>query len=161
MGTKLASIRFLKKGKNMANVYQIAKDLVNKELRRFRNRHFLEATMAASALLALADQEILMSERLALDFVLENVTELEIFDVHKAVDLFRDYAEAIQKDPVKGRDEVFKAITRSAKDEHEAEIIIRACILIAKADGAISEAERETIGELCQVLTVDACKIID
>jgi tellurite resistance protein len=145
----------------MANVYQIAKNLVSKELQRFRNRHFLEATMAASALLALADQEILMSERLALDFVLENVTELEIFDVHKAVDLFRDYAETIQKDPVKGKEKVFKAITRSANDEHAAEIIIRACILIAKADGDISEAEKETIGELCQVLNVDACKIID
>jgi tellurite resistance protein len=144
----------------MGSIIQAARMAVTKELERFRNRHFLEATMAASALLALADREILISERLALDYILANVGELQAFDVHKAVELFRDYAEAIQRDPVAGKESVLKTVARFAGDEHAGDILVRACILIAKADGDITDPEREVIGELCGILTVDACKII-
>ena len=96
----------------MTNIFHTAKVTLADELHRFRNRHFLEAAMAASALLALADEEVLISERLALDYVLKNVGELKIFDVYKAVDMFRDHVEAIQRDNVAGRERVSKALAR-------------------------------------------------
>ena len=132
---------------------------LNEYLQRFRNKPFLEASMAASALLALADDEILLSERLALDFVLENVEELRIFDPHKAVDLFRDYAEAIREDFETGREKVFKTVARFAGDEHAAELLVRSCALIGKADGDFSEQEKEVVADLCRVLRIDTCKL--
>ena len=45
------------------------------EKERFRNRDFLKATMAASALLALADGKVTISEQLARDYILENIRD--------------------------------------------------------------------------------------
>ena len=143
----------------MTNIFHTAKVTLADELHRFRNRHFLEAAMAASALLALADEEVLISERLALDYVLENVGELKIFDVHKAVDMFRDHVEAIQRDNVAGRERVSKALARFSGDEHAAHVLINACVFIAKADGDFSEQEKQVVTELCRVLRMDASKI--
>jgi tellurite resistance protein len=143
----------------MPPILSAARAAVTRELERFRNRHFLEASMAASALLALADEEIALSERLALDFVLENLKELKIFDAHKAVNLFRDHAERIQRDVGSGKEKVVKAVAKFAGDEHAGQLIIRACVCIAKADGNFSEEEKAVIAELCQVLNLDPSKL--
>lgn len=132
------------------------KSALDEYVQRFRNRHFFEASMATAALLALADDEILMSQRLALDFVLENVEELKVFDVHKAVNLFREYAGAIKADVNSGKEKVFKVISRFSGDEHAAELLIRAGVVIAKADGDFSEQEKEVIAELCRILKLDS-----
>ena len=54
--------------------------------------------MAAGALVAMADGEVKFSEMSALDDLLENVRELQIYDPHVAVDLCRRYVEAIAAD---------------------------------------------------------------
>jgi tellurite resistance protein len=86
------------KGKTMANIFRAARISMAEKLQRHRSKPFLEAMMAAAALLALADEEIVISERLALDFILANVSELKLFDVHQAVNLFRDWGKAIKED---------------------------------------------------------------
>jgi tellurite resistance protein TerB len=126
------------------------------ELQRFRNRRFLDAAMAAAAYLALADEKVKFSERLALDYVLETMNELKIFDVHKAVDLFRNYAEAIQHDRQAGRDRVFRAVGKFACDQDGATLLLKACLFIAKADGVLSEAEGAVLEELCRLLRVNS-----
>jgi tellurite resistance protein len=126
------------------------------ELQRFRTRRFLDAAMAAAAYLALADDKVKLSERLALDYVLENMNELKIFDVHKAVDLFRDYAEAIQHDRQIGRDKVFRAVGKFACDQDSATLLLKACLFIAKADGVLNEKESAALDELCGRLRVNS-----
>jgi tellurite resistance protein TerB len=142
----------------MTNILASARSAVIKEIGRFRNRHLLEAAMAAGALLAAADGEVLISERLALDFLLENVKQLRDFEVHKAVDLFQDYAEALRRDPAAGRKRVMDTVTRFAADPQAAHLLIRACMVIAGADGEFSENERRAIGDLCGVLGVDVAQ---
>ena len=115
--------------------------------------------MAATALLALADEEIVLSERLALDFILENVKELKVFDVHQAVNMFRDYGKAIKEDAETAKKEVFEAVAKFAADEEKASLFVRACILIAKADGEFSEPEQKVVDEICQVLSLDSSKV--
>lgn len=143
----------------MTNIFHMAKAALIEELQRFQNRHFLEAAMAASALLAMADDEIRLSENLALDYALENVAELKIYDVHQAINLFHDYVKAIREDKRKGKEKVFKAITKFAGDEHTASLLIRVCILIAKSDGEFSEQEKEVTCEFCHALNIETSKI--
>jgi tellurite resistance protein len=143
----------------MANIIYSGRLALTKELQRFRNRHFLKASMAASALLALTDDEIQLSERLALDFILENMKELKIFDVHKAVNFFNNYAQSIKEDIDTGKARVFKAVARFSGNEYAAPLIIRACICIAKADGDFSDKEREVVGELCRILKLNPSKM--
>jgi tellurite resistance protein len=148
----------------MPNIFCTAKSALVEQLQRSQSKRFLKALMAASAFLALADDEVLLSERLAVDFILENTKDLKIFDAHKAVNLFRDYAEAIRDDVTAGKTKVLKTIAKFAGDERMAALIIRASVCIAKADGDISAEENEVIVELCQVLKIDTselCHVVD
>jgi tellurite resistance protein len=129
------------------------------KLERHRNKPFLEAMMAAAALLALADEEIVLSERLALDFVLENVNELKIFDVHQAINLFQDWGKAIKEDFGTAKKQVLKAVAKFSGDKEKSSLLVRACILIAKADGDFNEPEQKVIDELCQVLCLESSAV--
>ena len=115
--------------------------------------------MATTALLALADKEIVLSERLALDFILENVRELKVFDVHQAVNLFREYSKEVQQDFNKAREKVLKTVAKFSGDHQKAALLVRACILIAKADGDFSEPEQKVVDELCRVLCLESAKV--
>jgi len=143
----------------MSNIFRAARASLAEKMERHRNKPFLEAMMSATALLAIADQEIVFSERLALDFILENVKELKVFDVHEAVNLFRDYSKEVQEDFNKAREKVLKTVAKFSGDHEKAALLVRACILIAKADGNFSEPEQEVVDELCQVLCLESEKV--
>ena len=115
--------------------------------------------MAATALLALADEEIVLTERLALDFILENVSELKLFDVHHAVNLFRDWGKAVEEDYGAAQEQALKAVAKFSGDEEKASLLVRSCILIAKADGDFSEPEQKVIDELCRVLCLESSAV--
>ena len=115
--------------------------------------------MSATALLALADREIVLSHRLALDFILENVKELKVFDVHQAVDLFQEYGKEVQQDFNKAKDKVLETVAKFSGDQQKAALLVRASILIAKADGDFSDPEQKIIDELCRVLCLESEKV--
>ena len=143
----------------MASIFHAARESMAEKLRRHRNKPFLEAMMAATALLALADEEIVLTERLALDFILENVNELKVFDVHQAVNLFQDWGKAIKEDFATAKKQVLKAVGKFSGDEEKASLLIRACILIAKADGDFNEKEQKVLDELCHVLCLESSAV--
>ena len=148
-----------RQGVVMAKLFRTAKLALNEQLQRYRNKPFLEAMMAATAFLALADEKVLLSERLALDYILENVKQLKVFDVHKAVNMFCDFAETIKNDYDLGKKKVFKAVGKFSGDKEKASLIIRACVLIAKADGHFNDEEQEVVNELCRILDLESSKV--
>ena len=143
----------------MSSIFHAARASLAEKVRRHRNKNFLEAMMAATALLALADREIVLSQRLALDFILENVKELKVFDVHQAVNLFREYGKGVQEDFNKAKEKVLKTVAKFAGDQQKAALLVRGCILIAKADGDFSEPEQKIVDELCRVLCLESAKV--
>ena len=140
----------------MRSIFRAARASLAERIERHRKKPFLEAMMSATALLALADKEIVFSQRLALDFILENVKELKVFDVHEAVNLFRDYSKEVQEDFNKAREKVLKTVAKFAGDQEKAALLVRASILIAKADGNFSEPEQKVVEELCRVLCLES-----
>jgi len=61
-------------------MFRTARETLRNSLSRIRNRQFLDATMAATALVAMADGEVTFSELSALDAVLETIQDLQIYD---------------------------------------------------------------------------------
>jgi tellurite resistance protein len=143
----------------MNSIFRAARASIAEKVKRHRNKPFLEAMMGATALLALADKEIMFSQRLALDYILENVKELKVFDVHQAVNLFREYSKEVQEDFNKAREKVLKTVAKFSGDQEKAALLVRACILIAKADGNSNEPEQKVVDEICRVLCLDSAKV--
>ncbi|MDA1325299.1 MAG: TerB family tellurite resistance protein [Proteobacteria bacterium] len=139
----------------MASFFKFAKEALAVELDKFRNRQFLDATMAASALVSMADGDANITEINILDQALETIQELKIYDPHDAMDLYRDYIDALRADPGATRDTIMRTIGRIREDPHAARLLIRVCVAIGKADEDFSGPEKAVITELCQSLGLD------
>lgn len=139
----------------MVGFFKHAKEALAVELDKFRNRQFLDATMAASALVSMADGDANITELNILDQALETIQELRIYDPHDALDLYRDYLEGLRQDPAGTREKIMQAIGKLRDDEHAAMLLIRVCVAIGKADENFSEPEKAVIQDLCGSLTLD------
>jgi len=130
-------------------------DFWRARLERQRNRPFLKAVMAASALVAIADGEVTLGQRLRMDRILETLTRLRVFDPHEGVDLFNRYVEAILTSPKSGHTRAVNAIQAGAADDETKELLIRVCIAISEAGGPMGLVEEVEIVTLCSLLGVD------
>ena len=136
------------------------KETVQLRADRHRNRPFLEATMATSALVAFSDGSVSFSERYRVDQILEHLDQLRAFDPHEAVDLFNDYVEALRERPEEARAQALAAIVPFAEDPDAARLIVRIGAAISQADGVFTESERTQIEEICATLglTLQECE---
>ena len=108
--------------------------------------------MAASALVALADGKVTLSESHRVDQVLEYLEQLRIFDVHEAIDLFHGFINGIREDPQVGEARALKAVAQVADNAEAARILVRVCIAVSQADGEVHPAEIMGIETICDVL---------
>ena len=124
------------------------------QVERHRNRPFLEATMAACSLVAIADGEITLSERIRVDRIVETLDALQVFDPHEAVDLFNDFTQDILDNPRVGRERAMRALKTVASDPPTASLLIRICLAIAESKGGKSLVSQIEIVMLCSLLDV-------
>jgi len=136
----------------MSGFFREALGTIELEIERFRNRQFLEAVMAASALVATADGAAKLAELAIIDEALETVRALKIYDPHHAVDIYRDYAKALHDQPVLARDRALKAIARIADEPEAAHILLKVALAIGKSDDELREPERDILGRICDAL---------
>lgn len=138
----------------MTGFLQLARDALVLQYEKFRNRDFLEATMAASALVATADGEVNITELSMLDQALSAIHELNIYDPHEAVDLYRDYVDALKEDPRAAREKILDSVRELEDDKHAATLLIRVCVAIAKSDDVLTDGEHQAIALLCDTMNL-------
>ncbi len=131
------------------------RELIHTQLERHHNLPFLKATMAASAVVAIADGSIDFSQRIRVDQVLETLEALKAFDPHEGVELFNHYAEAILDDPKSGHAEAAKAIKPMADSPDIARLLVRACRAISEANGETNLVEKIELITLCSLLHIE------
>ena len=138
----------------MTALFRQITDNLRAEIAKHRNRPYLEAAMAASASIAIADGEVSFSERHRVDAIVERLDELSIFDPHIAVDLFNDHVEALANDREAGWRRICEIVKRFA-GKPEAESLVRIALAMSLADGDFSPPERARVQELCSVLALE------
>jgi tellurite resistance protein TerB len=119
-----------------------------------RDRQLLGGAMATSALVAMADDRVAMSESLTVQTVLTRAELLKDCDRELALDLYTDHIDRIRADFEEGKQDALKAIRACANDIEAAELIIHVGIAIAKADSEFSEVEREMIEDICEAVGI-------
>ncbi len=108
--------------------------------------------MAAGALVAMADDKLSLSESQKIDEVLEGVKRLQVFDVHEATDLFKDYAHSVEADPVSARVNLLRTVEKISRDPKAAQLTVKVCLAVGCADGRVVPKKIHQIAEICQVL---------
>lgn len=130
---------------------------VNSEKRH--NRPFLEAAMAACAVVAASEGEVTFSERIRVDQIMETLEKLKIFDPHEGVNLFNQYTDMIIASPKQGHEQVLSIIKAQAVDHETAELLVHLCLAVSQSDGKTSLIEHIEIVTLCGLIDVDPDKI--
>lgn len=139
----------------MAGLLTHLQELYNTLLERHRNKPFLEASMGACALIAMADGKVSFSQRVHVDQVLETLTELKFFDPQEGAELFSRYVDEINVSPEKGRQHAIDVVMLEAADAEKAQLIVRICLAVSEINGKIPLTEQIEIVALCGRLGVD------
>ena len=124
------------------------------EARHWRNKELLKAVMAVFALAALAEGELPVAARQGLFQAFARIPALRELDLHKALAVLRDYAEALGVDSA-GATAVMEAKLRRLAGKHKrARTILRLAYLILTATGELSDLERTEFRRLCALLDI-------
>ena len=139
----------------LANLKRFFQDRSEKE----QNRPFLEAAMAACAMVSAAEGEVSFADRIRIDQIMETLSRLKVFDPQEGVDLFNHYTAHILASPKQGREAALATIRTVTSDPETAELLIDLCLAVSLSDGITSLIEHIEIVSLCGLLGVDPDKI--
>jgi tellurite resistance protein len=117
-----------------------------------RNRPFLEASMAAAAVVSMADADVRLSEQLALDEALERIDKLHVFEPNTAIDLHRQFTDEIRTDALGGNRRALEKIRGFEGDRDDRLIVLYVAAVIARADLELSELEEAALARICESL---------
>lgn len=128
---------------------------------RYKSQDVMEAVVASCALVGMADGHLDNSERQKmLEFVGQS-QELRVFDTQKVIEKFNFFVAAIERDPIVGRAETFKALGRVRTKPEIARLIARYCIAIGYADGNFDQNEKQMVSEICRELGLNPADFLD
>lgn len=129
--------------------------LYRAQMERHHNRPFLDAAMAACALIAIADGKVTFAQRVRVDQILETLDKLKMFDPHEGVDLFNAYIEGILTSPKDGRLKALGVIRAAAADPETARLLIRLCLAVSEVNIETRLADQIEIVMLCGFIGVE------
>lgn len=144
---------FLNKVKSTFNQ---GRDALQKEVSKFRNKEFMEATLAACALIAYADGDVSSEEKQKMMGFVENSDELKNFDSTQIIETFSGFVGKMQFDIELGRAECLKVIGKVREKQDQARMVIRVAIAIANSDGNFDNAEKKVVRDIANDLGLDA-----
>jgi len=115
---------------------------------------FLEAAMAAAALVAASGGPITEPRLRAAGEILALAEFLRDADLDEAMSLFQGFADDLARRPHQGRDRVLGALRSIADDPEVAPLVMRVACVLGLADRAVSSTERGRLEELAGALEI-------
>lgn len=128
-----------------------ANELKNDVL-KFKNKDFLNAAMAGSALIAMADGSISSEEKQKMIKFIEHNDALSVFSTKDVVAAFQDFVGQIEFDKDIGDAAAYKAIAKMKSDNEAARLLIRMIIAIGSSDGNFDADEKKIAGKIAREL---------
>lgn len=138
----------------LAQIKSKANELKTEAL-KFKNKDFLEAAMAGSALMAMADGTIGSEEKQKMARFIENNDALSVFSLNEAIKSFQDFVGQLEFDKDIGSANAYKAIGKLKSNEQAARLLVRMVISIAGSDGNFDEQEKVVARRIARELGLD------
>lgn len=134
--------------KNIAD----ARQRVSDEVGKFKNREFMEATVAAIAMVAAADGDISSAEKQKMIRYFENSDELKVFKSSDVISFFTSITAKFEFDAAIGRAEALKVVGKLRSKPDAARLLVRVCCVVGAADGNFDETEKAVVASICREL---------
>jgi len=125
------------------------------EALKFKNKDFLNASMAGSALIAMADGTITAEEKQKMVKFIETHDALSIFPTSDVIKAFQDFVAQIEFDKDIGEAKAYQALGKMKSNPEAARLLIRMTIAIASADGNFDVAEKTVAIKIAKELAIN------
>ncbi|MEI6746603.1 MAG: tellurite resistance TerB family protein [Methylococcaceae bacterium] len=131
-----------------------ANDLKTQVL-KFKNKEFLEAAMAGSVLIAMADGKISSEEKQKMIKFIETHDALSIFTTSDVIKAFQDFVGQIEFDKDIGEAKAFLALGKMKTNAEAGRLLIRMMIAIASSDGDFDAQEQVVAAKIAKELALN------
>lgn len=132
-----------------------ARTRLTAEVSKFKNRTFMEATVAACAMVAAADGTISAEEKQKMAGFIRNSDELKHFSMTDVIAFFEKVVGNFDFDADIGKAEALKVIGRLRGNEEQARVMVRVACAIGASDGDFDPNERSVVRDICKELGLD------
>jgi tellurite resistance protein TerB len=125
------------------------------EALKFKNKDFLNAAMAGSALIAMADGSISASEKQKMIKFIESNDALSIFTTSDVIKAFQDFVGQLEFDKDIGEAKAYQAIGKMKSNIEASRLLVRMIISIASSDGNFDADERKIAAKIAKELAIN------
>ena len=125
------------------------------EALKFKNKDFLNAAMAGSALVAMADGSISSEEKQKMIKFIESNDALSIFTTSDVIKAFQDFVGQLEFDKDIGEAKAYQAIGKMKSNTEASRLLIRMIISIASSDGLFDNDEKKVAVKIAKELGID------
>ncbi len=136
------------------NIKNKASELKNDVL-KFKNKDFLNAAMAGSALIAMADGSISSEEKQKMIKFIEHNESLSVFTTKDVIDAFQNFVGQIEFDQDIGSAAAYQAIAKMKSNAEAARLVLRMVIAIGTSDGNFDADEKKIAAKIAKELALN------
>ena len=122
---------------------------------RLKNRGFMEACTAGCAIIANADGVVTPDEKRKMMGFMQASDTSSLYDTGEVIASFEKHCKKYDFDAQIGEAEALRAVATLQAKPAEARLLVRACCVIAAADGNFDQDERAAVTRMCQELGLD------
>ena len=127
---------------NIKNKVTVLAAELKSDVLKFRNSDFLNAAMAGSALIALADGTISAEEKQKMIRFIESNEALSVFSTNEVIAAFQNFVSTLEFDKDIGNGKAYSALAKIKNNSEAARLVMRLIISIAAADGDFDASEK-------------------
>jgi tellurite resistance protein TerB len=125
------------------------------EALKFKNKDFLNAAMAGSALIAMADGSISSTEKQKMIKFIESNDALSIFTTSDVIKAFQDFVGQLEFDKEIGEAKAYQAIGKMKSNTEASRLLVRMIIAIASSDGNFDHDEKRIAIKIAKELAIN------
>jgi tellurite resistance protein TerB len=125
------------------------------EALKFKNKDFLNAAMAGSALIAMADGSITGEEKQKMIKFIESNEALSVFTTSDVIKSFQDFVGQLEFDKDIGEAKAYQALGKMKSNSEAARLLMRMIIAIASSDGNFDAGEKKVAIKIAAELGVN------
>ncbi len=125
------------------------------EALKYKNKDFLNAAMAGSALIAMADGSISSEEKQKMIKFIESNDALSIFTTSDVIKAFQDFVGQLEFDKDIGEAKAYQAIGKMKSNIEASRLLVRMIIAIASSDGLFDNDEKKIAIKIAKELAIN------
>lgn len=134
------------------NAFNTGREELTKQVGRFKNRKFMEGTVAVCARIAVSSDGVSAEEKQKMIGFLKSSEELKVFETAEVIEFFNKLVTSFDFDMEIGKGETMKYILALKSQPEAAQLAVRVGIAVAKSDGNFDQDEQKAVREIATAL---------